>query len=364
MTVEREIAGITLPFITGIAVQAYVQTLFLHSSQWTATFSLSITLLMTICLLHPMHRTWNRRSARSIISVIFFTCGIFLSSTSCFIHPDIPGRLISFASEAGQSMSDTINMIGFRNNNTNAIINALLTGDRTGLSKEVTEAFRDSGASHILAISGLHLGIIHSIVKKILLILGNSPCSVKIRSLTTIAICGFYSLAVGAGASVIRAFIFISMYETSAMTGRYKSLRHVLMAAITVHLAISPESIEEIGFQLSYAAMAGIAFINPRLSEFWPKDDKSIAGRMWRAAALSISCQITTGPLAYIYFGTLPKYFLLTNLIALPLTGIIIPLSLTTLVLSCSDICPEILLRATEALIQALSEALSIISSM
>lgn len=364
MTVEREIAGITLPFVAGIAVQAYAQTPFTPSSHWSATLSLSITLLMIICMLHPIHRTWSSRTARNIISLMFFTCGIFISSASSFIHPDTPGRLISFASDAGQSMSDTINRIGFRSKTTNAIVNALLTGDRSGLGKEVTEIFRDSGASHILAISGLHIGIIHSIAKKILLILGNSPSAVKIRSCAAIAICGLYSLAAGAGASVIRAFIFISIYETCIITGRYKSLKHVLMTALIVHLAISPDSIGDIGFQLSYAAMAGIAFINPILSGFWPKEDKSITGRMWRAATLSISCQITTGPLAYIYFGTLPEYFLLTNLIALPLTGIIIPVSLVTFVLYSSDICPAILLRATEVLIQTLSEALSIISSM
>ena len=79
---------------------------------------------------------------------------------------------------------------------------------------------------------------------------------------------------------------------------------------------------------------------------------------------MSISCQITTGPLAWFYFGTFPVHFLLTNLIAIPLTGLIIPTALAVLLLSALGICPEMLLRACEMLVTALSQALEIISVM
>jgi competence protein ComEC len=115
--------------------------------------------------------------------------------------------------------------------------------------------------------------------------------------------------------------------------------------------------------------MAGVAFIFPWLKGFWPQDVKFRKFRdplkwIWETAALSISCQITTGPLAYVYFGTFPVHFLLTNLIAMPLTGLIIPAAVLTVMLTAAGWCPEMLLRATEALVTALSEALNIIASM
>ena len=116
--------------------------------------------------------------------------------------------------------------------------------------------------------------------------------------------------------------------------------------------------------------MAGIAFILPHLKSYWPGDireDRAAvrAGRkIWHAAAMSVSCQITTAPLAWYHFGTFPIHFLLTNLMAIPLTGIIIPAILVTLILNCLEICPHVVVKTTEALIMTLTRALDIISSM
>ena len=264
-------------------------------------------------------------------------------------------------------MGKAIDSISFHSRDTNAIIKALLIGDRSDIPAHITEAFRESGASHILALSGLHLGIIYAISTKLLSFIGNSLWARGIRSIATVLICGFYTLATGAGASITRAFLFILIGETARLTGRFRSTGTVLMTSLLIHLAIIPQDLREAGFQLSYAAMAGIAFILPWLSRFWPEtaERKSHPLKwMWNTAAMSISCQITTGPIAYMYFGTFPVHFLLTNMIALPLTGIIIPASLLTLLLDIFGICPPILSRASEMLIAALSKALEIISSM
>ena len=85
---------------------------------------------------------------------------------------------------------------------------------------------------------------------------------------------------------------------------------------------------------------------------------------IWNSAAMSIACQITTAPIAWLYFGTFPQYFLLTNLIALPLTSILIPASAVTLMLYKTGICPDLLIRITEWLTELLIRALEIIASM
>ena len=79
---------------------------------------------------------------------------------------------------------------------------------------------------------------------------------------------------------------------------------------------------------------------------------------------MSVACQITTGPIAYAYFGTFPEYFILTNLIALPLTGLLIPAALLTLAASELGICPDMMSRVTELLVTVLSDSLGVISTM
>ena len=81
-------------------------------------------------------------------------------------------------------------------------------------------------------------------------------------------------------------------------------------------------------------------------------------------ASLSISCQITTGPLAWHYFKSFPSHFLLTNLLAVPLTGAIIPASLLTVLLHDLNICPDILIRFTELLVSTMTGLLSVIAGM
>jgi competence protein ComEC len=266
-------------------------------------------------------------------------------------------------------MKSAIDSLAFSNSDTNALLKALLCGDRSDLSKEVTSAFRTAGASHILALSGLHLGIIYSITDMITSVCGNSITSRQVRSLLNVGICTAYTFATGASASITRALLFITLREIGIVTGRPIKLDGLLWKCLLIHLVICPKDILDIGFQLSYAAMAGIAFIFPMLQGFWPEENGSIRMKgplkwIWTTAALSISCQITTGPLAYLHFGTFPMYFLLTNLIALPLTGIIIPAAVAVTLLTAAGWCPEILTRATEALVTALSEALEIISLM
>ena len=200
--------------------------------------------------------------------------------------------------------------------------------------------------------------------------LGNSQKAKAVRSVILICTCGFYALATGAGASIVRAFIFILMGEAARLSGRPAGLRKVMMAALLIHLTIMPSSIKESGFQLSYAAIAGIAYIFPWLQGFWPGDRHEDAALtkcarwIWESAAMSISCQITTGPLAYIYFGTFPTQFILTNMIALPLTGIIIPMALVTLVTCSMGWNVDILINGTEFLVTLLCGSLDLLSTM
>ena len=377
MRAERDIAGISLPFAAGVALTAWAGHLICLHPYISITVIFSAIAVSTAFLSHPIHRSVPSAHMRTVICVCLGFCGILCGTTSEILSVSGPftGGLAESALAMGSATGKAIDRIGFRSPDTNSIIKALIIGDRSDIPKDITQAFRDSGASHILALSGLHLGIIYSILAKGLSFIGNKSGARAVRSAAIILTCGLYTLATGAGPSIVRAFLFIIIGEISRLHDRYKSTGTVLLSALLIHLTIAPSDIREVGFQLSYAAMAGIAYIFPWLKGFWPDDkgEDSIGVLkycprplrwIWATASMSIACQITTAPLAWHYFGTFPVHFLLTNLIALPLTGFIIPVSLLTLGLSACGICPDMISRTCEMLVTALSQALDIISAM
>lgn len=374
MEAERDIAGITLPFAAGVAAVVFSGGISCARPDISSMAAYLTILISAVFLMHPVHRRFTSAHVRLATGTCLMACGVLCGIASETISVGKPSGAfhMNYLESLGTAMGEAIDAVRFRSPDTNAILKALIIGDRSDIPSHITDAFRESGASHILALSGLHLGIIYGIAVKAFSFIGNSPSARLIRSIATISTCGAYTLAVGAGASIVRAFLFILLGETARITGRFRNIGTVLMASLLIHLSIAPESLREAGFQLSYAAMAGIAFIFPWLRSFWPENrsEGNIGRRprpvrwIWETAALSISCQITTGPLAYMYFGTFPIHFLLTNLIALPLTGLIIPFALAVLCLSTLGICPDILSRTTELLVTALSEALEVISVM
>ncbi len=371
MTAEREFVGFVLPFAAGIFLATGIGFIGITYCSIACTASFTMAALLLLYMLHPVRRRSGAGSAWTIIAILGLCAGAFAGFTSCLTG--ISSYASSFELRAagfGRSMGISIDAVPFENHETNAIIKALVTGERNDIPRSVTDAFRDSGASHILSLSGFHLGIIYGIIRWSLSWLGNKPHAARTRSVLIIAACGFYTLATGAGPSIVRSFLFILLGELSRILHRRQTTATLLMSALLIQLVLSPSSIRSVSFQLSYAAMAGIAYIYPWLRDFWPgkpSDDRLFTRSVrwiWNSAALSISCQLTTGPLAWLYFESFPKHFLLTNLIALPLTGLIIPVGLLVLILSGFGICPSFLLQATDRLVSALSFSLEIIAGM
>lgn len=382
MKVEREIAGFALPFAAGVLITAYAEKSFCMDSQTVSQLAFTSAAIALACLSFreriACSTRWRDFAIWMPVCLGAFCGGALSAATGISLRTDWPSSQFGLlAGRFGNGMQQTIDAIPFQDPDTGALIKALLTGNRSSLSPAVTESFRASGASHILALSGLHLGIVYMIFMKLSGVFGNSIQARRCRSCMLILLCGFYTLATGAGASIVRAFIFILLGEIANICGRHKSLPQILFAAMILQLIVSPLSILSISFQLSYAAMAGIVFVFPWLKGFWPGEihdqgtrsfgEKLIekpARWIWNSAAISISCQLTTGPLVHIYFGAIPKHFLLTNLLALPLVGILIPSAALTAFLSALGCCPSTMTQATEALAGLLTRALEVISTM
>ena len=383
MVEARDIMGISVPFAAGVATGA-VLCPFLSGGLPIITDSILLILICSTTLLVRFDKLSDRsrmrlvslsnhRGQRIVFAGIFLLTGIF-SSLSYSIASGIPeygsGIVSTAAAKAVGHLRATIDAIPYPSETTGPLVKALLTGDKSDLPKEITRIFRDSGASHVLALSGLHLGVLYLLLTRLTSPLGNSPKARKSRCSLIIVAALFYSIMTGATPSIIRAFLFITINETARLLGRKRDPVRVLLAALTVQLALKPDVISSVGFQLSYMAMAGIFLLYPTLERIYPAPSGSRLSRfnpfrkIWNAAMLSISCQIFTGPIAWHYFHTFPKYFILTNLVALPLTSAIMTLSVATIALSFFGICPEPLVILNDQAMQALVFCLEIISGL
>lgn len=366
MVAEREYVGIEPFFAVGVLVSALSTASF--TQIYHASAASQATALIMLAAAGLLKHQGYAGASRIMVIPAVLAAGCFCSFNSRI--PDIgaggqSGYLSGIISGIGLALQSATDAIPFEEQDTNALIKALISGNRHDLPEYMTEAFRASGASHILALSGLHLGIIYTLISKASCILGNRHQMKVLRSVSNIAICTIYTLATGASASMTRALLFIILREIGKITDRPTKMNCLLMKSMLIQLTISPHDILDIGFQLSYAAMAGIVWIYPPLNNIMTDDEADkLTRKIWSSAMLSISCQLTTLPLTWHYFGTFPPYFILTNLLALPLTGIMMPLAAITVFLSYLGVCPEIMMAATEKLTESLVFILETISEM
>lgn len=265
---------------------------------------------------------------------------------------------------------ELIDSIPFEHPETAPLLRALMTGDRSGLDRQTASAFRRSGASHLLALSGLHLGIIAMFFKYLLMILERSRPAEIVRSVLLVSFCLAYTIACGASPSLVRALLFIILQQIAVLSpNRRSTSADRLCIAATIQLALDPGAISSVAFQLSYLAMLGVVFIAPRLEAWYPSTRLSEhldpLRYIWKAASLAISCQLTTAPLVWFRFGNFPQYFLLTNLLAMPVCELLLPVGIVTIVISsAAGESPVFLLKATDFLSNLTLEILKTISEL
>ena len=159
----------------------------------------------------------------------------------------------------------------------------------------------------------------------------------------------------GSGESLVRAVLFVCVNEAARnFPGRRRLGGNVFCAALTVQLIIDPGAVRSVGFQLSYLSVLAIITLYPKLDALVRAEDGKAVKKIWSAAALSISCQLYTAPAVLWYFRSFPPYFLISNLIGVPLSTALMIVSIICILLSLPGICPDMMLRLTDMLSQAL----------
>lgn len=214
-----------------------------------------------------------------------------------------------------------------------AVAAALVLGDKRFLQASTRDAFAGSGAMHILAVSGLHVGIVYLMLSAVV---GRVPLRGHVRRIVRIILLltGLwgYALLTGSSPSVLRAATMLSFVVVGQSLGRRTDIYNTLAASAFLLLVIDPMRIHHLGFQLSYLAVLGIIWWQPRIEAMWTPRHRLLKSA-WSLTAVSLAAQAATAPLAILAFHQFPTFFLLTNLVAIPLAGLILPTGLAVLVL-------------------------------
>lgn len=236
-----------------------------------------------------------------------------------------------------------------------AIINALLLGQRQDISEEVIRNFQKAGAVHILAVSGLHIGIIMLLLNFLLTPLELLKKGAEIKLVMVVLFLWFFAFVAGLSPSVVRAvtmFTAVAIALTSKNTiNTYKTL----IISIFILLLFNPYYLFEVGFQLSYLAVFFIVWLQPLLYKLW-KPKLKLVDYSWKLLTVSTAAQLGVLPLSLYYFHQFPGLFFISNLVIIPFLGLILGLGILIILLASLNILPAFVALFYERIIFVLNQ--------
>ena len=205
----------------------------------------------------------------------------------------------------------------------NSLLEALMVGFTDDLDPVLLKSYADAGVIHIIAISGLHLALICQLLQFVLLQKGKNKYARWAKLIMILSCLWSYSLLSGASPSVIRAAGMFSITLFARNILRETTLYNILAASAFLLLSFDPFWIFDTGFQLSYAAVLSLGLFSKPIRDLLPLQNKMLRA-IWDATSVSIAAQILTTPISIYYFNRFPTYFLLANLLAVPLSSLIL----------------------------------------
>ena len=218
----------------------------------------------------------------------------------------------------------------FNNKELNVAV-ALIMGQQQDIDPEIIQDYQYAGAVHILSVSGLHIGFILLFVTLLLKPFPNTKRGSFVKLLITLAALSLFGILAGLAPSVVRSVTMFSFVAVGQYLRRSVNIYHTLLVSILLILLFQPSFLFDVGFQLSYAALFFIVWLQPLMANFWKPKNK-VLNYFWDILTVSFAAQIGTLPLSIYYFHQFPGLFFITNIIVIPFLGFI--MSLGVLVMS------------------------------
>ncbi|KAF0237020.1 MAG: competence protein [Prolixibacteraceae bacterium] len=213
------------------------------------------------------------------------------------------------------------------------ILSALTLGYSRELDPETRRVFSSSGAIHVLSVSGQHVAIVFWVITLLFGSIRTSKLGRIIFMTITIAILWFYALITGLSPSAMRASSMFTIFIISENLQRKSNIYNSLAASAFLLLLINPNNLYDIGFQLSYVAVFGIVFLQPKMEGLIFVKSKFFRF-FWSLITVSIAAQIATFPITTYYFGQFPTYFWIANTFVIPAVMVLLPIGISLLFIS------------------------------
>ena len=214
-----------------------------------------------------------------------------------------------------------------------AVLSALTIGYKQMISEDQRLAYVASGSTHVLAVSGLHVGIIFLFLTRIFKIFGKSRKVVILRLFIIISLLWCFAFITGLSPSVTRATLMFSLVSIGTAGRQTSSVFNTVYLSAIIILLINPQLIFDIGFQLSYCAVLGIIAFQPYLANIF-NQKLHIPKFFADLIAVSIAAQIGTAPISIHTFNCFPNYFILTNIWIIPLVGLIVNVAIILIIIA------------------------------
>lgn len=261
---------------------------------------------------------------------------LFLKTDSWLLVDKGKNNLKRYASEIRNNLLNKLKKI-IPDEQSFAVASALLLGYKNAIDDEIQKAYAGSGAMHVLAVSGLHAGFIFMILNSMLFFIQNNKKTIFIKTLIVLIGLWSYALITGLSPSVMRAATMFSFITIGKTFNRHTNIYNTLAASGFILLCINPYLLMEVGFQLSYLAVIGIIYFQPKIYNLLYVKNY-LPDKIWAITCVSIAAQITTFPLGLLYFHQFPNYFLFSNLLVIPLATLILVIGILLFIFSFTGI--------------------------
>lgn len=315
--------------ILGMVMAYYTSS---HIPSWLWLGGALVLLLMTTLVRQELRQS-------VVVMLLVFLLGGCLMSRSLLLassptdtietSPSMTQRAQANALELRNQLVNTLSDKGLGQQEL-AVVSAMILGDKSLIDKDLKNDYSRSGASHVLALSGLHLGIIYFVFSFMTARWRrryhhwSRPVSEGLILITMWS----YVVLVGMSPSVVRAAIMMTVYSLLSLQNRNRSSLNALAFTAIIMLVADPMILFNISFQLSFVAVAFILLYQGRIYSLIPSSTHPIVKWCWRFLSVSLAAQLGVAPLTAYYFHQVPSYFLLSSLVVMVFTPLIIYLSL------------------------------------
>lgn len=249
------------------------------------------------------------------------------------------------------------------NDQEQGILKALVVGIKDDIDDDLKDAYAAAGAIHILAVSGLHVGIVYGVFLWVFGSLRKSRNGRWLFAILAVLVLWFYAFVTGFSPSILRAVLMFNFIILAQALNRGSNIYNAIAASAFLLLCYDPFLIMNVGFQLSYSAVIGIVFLYPKIVA-WLEPGNIILDRIWQLTVVGVSAQLATLPLSLYYFHQFPTYFFISNLFAVPLAGIILSAGLIFLLSTFSAILAGIVSVVVSFLVKSTNYMINFINEL